>query len=299
VHTLGYLRDNYLVDNTQEYMSPDFHTARFALIAIVLVVIILGIVPRRASFRSLAVIAINIAFSLVSGRNLALFGVVALPLAAEELQRALTVWTPNWSSRLGRPARPGSVLRLVFGWPLVAVIATMMLARATSRTEHPLDRFGLGNEWFPTSFNPDVFPVRAVAAARAAGLTGHLFHEFTWGGYILYAWPEQKVFIDGQTDFYGDSLTRQFTEIVGVTPGWRHKLESWSIGLALLQTASPLADALAHEQGWRPVYCDSTAVVFRQDDAAPPALSQDVGISPRCSNLSIPPLTMAIRRPDP
>jgi hypothetical protein len=298
VHTLGYLGDSYLVDNTQEYMSPDFHTARFALIAIILVTIILAIVPRRTSFRSLAVITINLAFSLVSGRNLALFGIVALPLVAEELQRGLSDWIPVWSSRLGRTARPGSVMRLVFGWPLVAVVAITVLAHTTNRGDHPLDRFGLGREWFPTTFNPDVFPVRGVAAARTAGLTGHMFHEFTWGGYLLYAWPEQRVFIDGQTDFYGDSITREFTQIIGVTPGWRRKLEAWTIDLALLETASPLADALAHEPGWRPVYCDSTAVLLRRDRAAGPALGQDVAISPSCSNLSIPPLAMAGRRPD-
>jgi hypothetical protein len=292
-HTLGYLRDSYLVDNTQEYMSPNFHTARFALIALVLVTIILAIVPRRPSFRSLAVIAINIAFSLVSGRNVALFGVVALPLVAKELQRALVTWIPDLPSRLGRPARSGSVIRLVFGWPLLAVVAMALLARATKRTDPSPDHFGLGSEVFPSTFNPDVFPVRAVTAARTAGLTGRIFHEFTWGGYILYAWPEQRVFIDGQTDFYGDSITREFTKIIGATPGWRRKLDTWKIDLALLETVSPLADGLVHEGGWRPIYCDSTAVLFRRDESAPPALEPDSSITATCRNLSIPPLARA------
>ena len=38
-------------------------------------------------------------------------------------------------------------------------------------------------------------------AARAEKLQGRIFHDFIWGGYLLYAWPEQKVFIDGGTDF--------------------------------------------------------------------------------------------------
>jgi hypothetical protein len=293
VHTLGYLRDSYLVDNTQEYMSPDFHTARFALIALVLVTVILAIVPRRPSFRSLAVIAINIAFSLVSGRNVALFGVVALPLVAKELQHALVTWIPDLPARMGRPGRSGSVMRLVFGWPLAAVVAMAILARATKRTDPSPDHFGLGSEVLPSTFNPDVFPVRAVTAARTAGLTGRLFHEFTWGGYILYAWPEQRVFIDGQTDFYGDSITREFTKIIGATPGWKRKLDTWKIDLALLATESPLAEALVHEHGWRPVYCDSTAVIFRRDDSAPPSLEPDSSIAVSCRNLSIPPLDRA------
>ncbi len=296
VHTLGYLGDTYLVNNTQEYMSPDFHVARFALIAIVLATSTLAILPRRASFPTLGVVAINLAFSLTSGRNIPLFGVVALPLVAQELERALVAWVPGWSRRLGRPIRGVNPARLALGWPAAAIVAMFMLARTTSGTVQPADQFAARSTLFPTTFNPAVFPVRAVAAAREARLGGRMFHEFTWGGYILYAWPEQRVFIDGQTDFYGDSITRQYSAILGVEPGWRRKLDAWRIDLALIQTVSPLADALAHEAGWRPVYCDSTAVLFQRDDSRGPTLEPLTSLSASCHPLVIPPLVIAAPR---
>ncbi len=294
-HTLGYLGDTYLVNNTQEYMSPDFHVARFALIAIVAATTTLAILPRRASFPTLGVVAINLAFSLMSGRNIPLFGVVALPLVAQELERALATWVPGWSrGRLGRPMRGMNPARLTPGWPAAAIVAMFVLARTTSATVQPADQFAAGSTLFPTTFNPAVFPVRAVAAAREARLGGRMFHEFTWGGYILYAWPEQRVFIDGQTDFYGDSITREYSAILGVEPGWRRKLDAWRIDLALIQTVSPLADALAHEAGWHPVYCDSTAVLFQRDDSRGPTLEPLTSLSASCHPLAIPPLATAV-----
>jgi hypothetical protein len=293
VHTFGYLGDSYLVNNTQEYMSPDFHVARFALIAIVLATSTLAILPGRASFPTLSVVAINLGFSLMSGRNIPLFGIVVLPLVAQELERALATWIASWSRRFGRPIRGMSPARLAPGWPAAVIIAMFMLARTTSGTRQSADRFAARPTLFPTTFNPAVFPVRAVAAARGARLVGRMFHEFTWGGYILYAWPEQRVFIDGQTDFYGDSVTREYSAILGVGPGWRRKLDTWRINLALVQTVSPLADALAHEAGWRPLYCDSTAVLFQRDDSRGAVLGPLTSLSASCHPLVIPPLATA------
>lgn len=291
LHTLRYLGDTYLVNGTQEYMSPDFHVARFSLIAIVVTTAALAVLPRRASFPVIAVVAMNLAFSLMSGRNLPLFGIVVVPLVALEIERALAVWVPGRAPDTGRAGRdPG---RLVLGWPIVAAVAMFMLARATGSTVQPPERFAARPDLFPTTFNPEVFPVRAVSAARAARVSGRMFEEFTWGGYVLYAWPEQPVFIDGQTDFYGDSITRDYATIGAVDPGWRQELEKWRIDLALLATVSPLADALAHEAGWRPIYCDSTATLFQRDAGHAPAMGPSMAVSSSCASLGIPPRTIA------
>ncbi len=295
LHTLRYLGDTYLVNGTQEYMSPDFHVARFSLIAIVLTTAALAVLPRRAPFPVIAVVAMNLAFSLMSARNLPLFGIVAVPLVALEIERALAVWTPARTRNAGRTHRdPG---RLALGWPLAAAVTMFMLAQAASVTVQPPERFAAGADLFPTTFNPAVFPVRAVAAARAARVSGRMFEEFTWGGYVLYAWPEQPVFIDGQTDFYGDSITWDYARIRSVDPGWRQELEKWRIDLALIATVSPLADALAHESGWRPIYCDSTATLFQRDPGHPPALSGSLAVSPSCASLGTTPLTIAAAIP--
>ena len=92
----------------------------------------------------------------------------------------------------------------------------------------------------PGDFDPAIFPVAVVEKARAAGLTGRMYNEFTWGGYLLFAWPEQKVFIDGQTDFYGEELTRTHVHIQGLYPGWRDLLKKWDVSLVIMPTGSSL-----------------------------------------------------------
>jgi len=296
LHTLGYLGDTYLVNNTQEYMSPDFHVARFALIAIVLVTLTLAILPRRPSVPVLMLVGLNLAFALVAGRNLPLFAIVVLPAIAMELEHAFAVWVPGWAQRLGRPIPRLQPARLALGWPAIGIALMVLLARRSGGTAEIPAPITESHGLFPTTFNPSAFPVRAVEAARAAGVSGRVFNEFTWGGYMLYAWPEQRVFIDGQTDFYGDSITREFADIRGVQPGWRAKLAAWRIDLVLIETDSPLSEALAHERGWTPIHCDSTAVLFRHDESAAPALGPQAAMSASCTGLTIPPLPATSQR---
>jgi hypothetical protein len=99
-----------------------------------------------------------------------------------------------------------------------------------------------------------------------------VFSEFGWGGYLLYAWPEQKVFIDGGTDFYGGRLMRDYGVIRDARPGWEELIRRWNIAAVLVPPEAPIASELARDHGWRYWYCDATAVVLlRGDRSAPPA----------------------------
>jgi hypothetical protein len=100
----------------------------------------------------------------------------------------------------------------------------------------------------PASFDPEVFPVAAVEKARAAGLQGRIFNQFIWGGYLLYAWPEQKVFIDGGTDYYGADAVRTYLDIATLQPQWRARLVDCGISVVLMPTASPMAHQLEHDE---------------------------------------------------
>ncbi len=293
-HTIGYLRDTYLVNNTQEYLSPDFHFLRLHLIAIVVVVAVLAAVPRRPRYPTIALISLTLAFALLAVRNLPLFGIVAFPLAAAAVAPALAVWAPLRMIRWERPVSR-RWMRLTLPWPLVAVAGMAGVAGVSSRAATSRPDVTRHITPLPQTFNPSVFPVRAVRAARAAHLTGRIFAEFPWGGYLLFAWPEQRVFIDGQTDFYGDSIMREYVEIHQLNPGWRTKLAAWRIDLALLITESPLADALAHEPGWRILYCDSTAVLFTRGQARGATLDPMTLLTRDCLSPQGLPLSNLIR----
>ena len=81
---------------------------------------------------------------------------------------------------------------------------------------------------------------------------------------MLYAWPDQRVFIDGQTDFYGEGLTREYAALAEAGAGWRRRLSGLGISLVLLPPGAPLARALGADREWEEWYRDGTAVVLRR-----------------------------------
>jgi hypothetical protein len=77
-----------------------------------------------------------------------------------------------------------------------------------------------------------------------------MFNDFAQGGYILYAWPEQKVFIDGQSDFYGVPLSQLYMSIRQAEPGWDRRLDSLGVEMVLMPDRTPLAQALVDSPEW-------------------------------------------------
>ena len=92
-HVTGFFGNRFL-RQTQEFLSPDFHTinGKIFLLALLAVMAILAFTRRRPTLPVLLVLLANVAFSLISQRNIELFALVALPLLAltyDEEWRAL------------------------------------------------------------------------------------------------------------------------------------------------------------------------------------------------------------------
>lgn len=92
-----------------------------------------------------------------------------------------------------------------------------------------------------------------------------MFNNFIWGGYLLYRmWPGQTVFIDGQTDFYGEALTREYTRVSNLTDGWQAVLDKYDVSWVIVQSDKPLVRALQEEMDWTLVYFDDTAAILQK-----------------------------------
>ena len=120
----------------------------------------------------------------------------------------------------------------------------------------------------PNRFDDKAFPVRATAEARRAGLEGRMFSHFIWGGYLMHEWPEQRVFIDGGTDHYGEKLFNEYIQVWNLDPGWRDVHEAVGHRPRAAAADSRLADELERDQGWRVWHCDSTAVLLQRPGGA-------------------------------
>jgi hypothetical protein len=211
---------------------------------------------RRPPYTTLVVLLATLAFALHSARNIPLFCLTALPLLALHLDPEWQRLDWRWLVRLRTAVTLGDGQARAGGWAAAATLLFVGLGLSGGRVG--------GVPIVQAEYDSTIFPVEAVRVARAAGLDGPMFNAFIWGGYILYAWPEQRVFIDGQTDFYGEALTREYARIAGTLPGWREGLDERSIKLVIVPTGSPLSAALADEKGWRTAHRDSTAVVYQR-----------------------------------
>jgi hypothetical protein len=258
-HIIEFFGTPFLMQNTQEFFSPDFHSAggRLLLVSLLLILTAFAFVPTRLSFPHLFLLLANIAFALQARRNIPLLGATVLPILALEFDAA---WRrlPDWRGIrhvFDRDSRRGRV------WPLatVLVLAFGALALAGGRVG--------GFQVVPNTLSPREFPLAVAERARGDGYSGRLFHDFVWGGYILYAWPEQKVYIDGGTDFYGPELMASHMNVVGMAPGWRKVLDRWEIDGVLMPTGSSMLYELALDGIWHLRDCDATATFLDRTPA--------------------------------
>ncbi len=252
-HVSGYFRSQFLVDNTQEYLSPNFHDLgpQLFLVLLLVAVVVLALTPRPISFTELGMLLVWAAFSLYSARNIPLFVVTCLPIVVRLASEGMGYRQGGIAGRLAATERRmgGPLL------PLLAVIAALLIARGSVAGLHP--QFG---------FDPAKFPVQALAKAGEAGARGKVFNYFPWGGYILYAgYPQYRVFIDGQTDFYGEQLMRDYLEVANLGPDWETVLDRYGIDWVLFPHRSPLTLMLLRTEGWRLVYQDETADIFSRE----------------------------------
>jgi hypothetical protein len=253
-HVTGFFGNRFL-RQTQEFMSPDFHTVNGKIFLLVLLAVIatLALSRRRPAFPMLLTLLANVAFSLISQRNIELFALIALPLLA-------LTYDAEWRSLPVLRRAKGVFQREHAGSysGLGAAVCALLIAGVACAGGTIA-----GLEVVPARFDPKVFPVDAVAKARAERLEGKLYNNFIWGGYLLLAWPEQRVFIDGGTDHYGDKLFDEYVQVYNLEPGWRDIMRRHGIDVAIIPPSSRLAHELAEDQGWTAWYCDSTAVILR------------------------------------
>lgn len=248
-----------LAGSINEYMSPNFHEiGNFPfLVSIAGVVALLGVVPRRMPLRWLMTILMSLVFALRAGRNIALFGVAAVPLVVLHISHSWPTYRRQFPwfgavARLDRNARAGP-------WSISVAVALLALGLSHGRIA--------SLAVIADRFDSRRFPVEAVRRARLAGLHGRIFHPWIWGGYFLEAWPGSSIHVDPLK--FSNTTIASHTKIENMDPGWQAELTRWNVELAVLEPGSRLADGLAHDSAWSRWYQDSTSVIFRHGPYAP------------------------------
>src|SRR5258708_687098 len=112
------------------------------------------------------------------------------------------------------------------------------------------------------------FPVRAVDYLRNHAVPGPMYNTYGYGGYLIWALPEQKVFIDGRGDLYeAGGAFSDYLEAADLKPGAFAVFRAHGIQSCLLERKEPLATVLANHPDWREEYSDDMSVLFVRRNA--------------------------------
>jgi hypothetical protein len=245
----------YILSQTVETMPPNFHQTGMLPFWVLLIFSFLIILLNKLRLPASHLFLLTgfAGLSLLMARNIPLFAIAAMPilaLSAHNLLNRLQAWIKIESrfNEIDQSLRG-------FTWAVAGVLAAVIL----------FSRYHAQAGLSLNQFNTRVFPVAAADWLEQNPQAGNMFNEFNWGGYLLHRlWPSQLVFMDSQTDFYGESLTRDYSKIIHAESGWKTKLEKYKIDWVIVPGDSPLAQALEIELHWRILYRDQTSVILRK-----------------------------------
>ncbi len=240
----------------QEWQSPDFHQleAQPFLWMLLLAMISLALSRRRTRAIELMLIAGFAYMSLLAGRNIALFALVAsVPLSRHGLS-ALEPILDRVGGDSQLPERITKGLNLV----LVARVVLAALAKVSAPLSRNVNEAAVRSR----------VPVAAVNFIKEEKPAGPLFNSYNWGAFVIWdLYPDYRSFVDGRTDLFDDAILEEYLSAWRADAEWREILARWRIQLVLLEPDSPLARTL-ERSGWDRLYGDDQAVVLSR--AAPP-----------------------------
>ncbi|MCC6298249.1 MAG: hypothetical protein IT314_03045 [Anaerolineales bacterium] len=244
----------FILSRTAETMPPNFSDPFTTPFAILFALAGFFIVVNRRAVPAAHIFLLGGlgGMSLLMARNIPLFSIACAPLLAGWI--STTMHRVETWKKLDQRFDNLSTAKRFFLLPLIVTLtAAFFLANNHAK----------GKEIF--QFNPQVFPVQAADWLEQNPQDGAMFNDFNWGGYLLYRLsPRELVFVDSQSDFYGEALLREYETITLARNDWNGLLERYEINWAIIPVNSPLATQLKNESGWVIVYQDDTAVIFNR-----------------------------------
>ena len=239
----------------QEWNSPNFHE-RQTWPFIVLLLGLLGAAGasrKRLDWTDFVLVSGTAFMSLMAGRNIAVFAIVATPALTYHLDALLE--ERGWIIKpLKTTTRRMARLNLALvALALLAALAKTLIVLDDQTVQPALET---------------ALPVKAAAYMESAQPPQPIFNSYNWGGYLMFRLPDYPVFVDGRTDLYGDEfLTHAYYETAIGASGWSETLDEYGINTVVVESASGLARALRENSGWRLDYEDELAVVFVREAA--------------------------------
>jgi hypothetical protein len=252
--------------NIVEFASPDFHHPSAIFYELLLVMGAAAAcwhLARRRFVEPLLIATWGHA-SLLAGRNIPIFALLAAPAIAqflEELLQAaagydLPAWLSSARTRFLRLGAETKEMEAPSRWHLITVLVAGLVIAIIWSPNPPKE--------FRAEFDPKSYPAGAVAMLRK-DLGARIFSHDEWGDYLIWSlYPSHRVFVDGRSDFYGDDFEEKYyIDVINVKAGWQERLDRFAVNTILLPPTLPFAGTLKESSRWRVVYDDGIAIVFQ------------------------------------
>jgi hypothetical protein len=243
----------FILTNTIETQSPNFYLPQFwpFLLLVGCGLVLPGLSGKRLPASQLFLLAGTAILGFWMARNIPLFAIAAPPILAISAQpfaeniRPLARIEFNFSI-------VNNIARGTF-WPIIMIVGALTFLYYRD--------FQTGSRIY--QFPENQLPVKAADWLIAHPIEGKMFNDINWGGYLLYRlWPEQKVFIDSQSDFYGEKLTREYASSISANPLWVEVFRKYGIKWVIIPPDSALSKELANNNEWKTQYQDNNTIIF-------------------------------------
>ncbi len=249
-----------------EWFSPNFHDPKYlpTLLMMLAILIVPVLSPRRMRPRELLLLLATTFLALRSVRHIPIYMLVAVPLMSGMVSsrlkstRAITLLQPS------DPPLP--LAKSVFNAAVLASVMAFCVVRLC---------YVIGRQ---ATTEATAFPAAAVAFLEKDHPPEPIMNHYNWGGYFIWKlYPQNKVYIDGRADVYGDAFMDEFAYAYYLKGrSWPIALNHWNIETVVLPPDAPLITALSGSSGWKTLFRDEQAVVLSKE----PRMARESPIQP-------------------
>ena len=234
-----------------DWLSPNFQQPDLLPLAVLILLTIaaLSLSPRRPRPSELLFFLSTLFATLKSNRHMAIFALIAVPLAAEYLQQWLSS-TPLQKA-FGKPAQ-GSVKKREMLLSLLLLLPLFLFANRLRTTVYG-----------PPKQEMVQVPLKAVEFMHQKQVIGNTFTDpNVWAGYLIWTRPMNPVYIDGRIDMYGDQFVKEYIDIIRGKIDWQQPFSRYGVRVAILNPKSMLSREMQSAPDWQMLYQDEMAAVF-------------------------------------
>jgi hypothetical protein len=234
------------LSSVDEWLPLSFLDARGAGLLLIMGATGLAAASKAVEIRLEELILVSVAAVLAvqHRRMLFLFGIIAAPVVC----RLLSGYWEGYDSKRDLPLANAVCMAIAAAVIVFAFPSQSALEAQVNQTS----------------------PVAAVEFIRNAHLRGPMLNDYGLGGYLIWALPEHKVFVDGRGDVFDwTGVLESFRRWALLKEDPQLLLDKYHIQFCVLESGSPMGHVLPYLPGWRKAYGDVRASVFVRQDAVP------------------------------